>query len=1173
MNISLESRLMPQYLPGSPARARWTQLEMAPAANGQALLWTLDADGQLTLWLPSQDSATPWYRVHPVLRGDRSPRLLHLALTHNSGQGRHDDTLDIAIVADVGDGVTPQRQWFVWNGATADTEPAIWTQRFQQAQPQDMGGLAPELSHWGQAPRRFRTRCLQGRRPDGRLALWWQRFDDTGQPLEQLVEEIAPTVPPDTVLTTACIAALDDQGVYREGYARNLVSESVREGQMTLVWPPTAEAPRRESAVTALDGSPIGWGPSEGLWPLTRNNDPTWVYFDTDRGDAGLITAAFTEPVAVATRASLEAAPVPGGVRALYRRGEVGGFVRLELVQTPEARQLLRLTESTDPFGENGRSTFLEADGDTFALCECEQPYGPTALPPLTVLHVLVGYAAGGLWLLSKDSVSGLWQRRMILDDDAARGLSQTPSQTTSVRVTDDSGAPVTDARVRLQVQAPCHAYLDGRSVHLSPVSDTVIDAGPTGAFTLIQPTPGFGVPLVDLEVVAANRPTQQATLNPMQRMVDRMRPVTTGQGLRDQVGSDGRQPFRDVPIERCDLTVARLQPMLRAYDGTLPRPTGRPAATRAVQRVVFQRDGAAVMPLVSDIDRAPTPDDALDDLGDMLAWLWSADAATGDFGLTFLDNGVAEVFLTIGDTLWTALIDQPDQAIDLIHWLLDDGLGVALNDLINWLGQVFDWDAILATHRTLGQLLALARQDVGRWLREEAPGAVAAQLAWARDNLARLPDLDPATRERLSRATTSGPGEPASASAAISGPDAQWGASTFANHVGASSVAAGGQWAAGPALAEVIASAEQTFASLISDLLAQLEKMDPSTTPLLTLIEDTVALSGAATIDALGALMEKILTLLAALIDDVWAQLGERIEIPVLTTLYEETIAPGSTASLLDLMLLSAAIAGDIGARVTTGQPLISPAFAQAVSEAPSLAALIAGTAGTTTASPWATDVQLAVTVVGFMCKGLYLACWTTQRALPPGTPVVPTLVYAKCGFDSAAWAVSTAWAYTRCLLANPPSELLRGSTIFLAIDGTISRTKDAIEVYYARQGQAPSRDLRLALAAIETVLGGVGLTACAVANSVNAALTPPVPPSDLTNWNFLKTMPLLQSFATAAYMAVSYPEMVFENLPQFRQARTGLNVIRTVIPALSAIGLSVAVRNDWQAPGNIAD
>lgn len=1166
MQIQLDTRLMPQYLPGSPASAAWTQVDMAPTNDGQVLLFTTDADGQLTLWLSSDQTTARWQCVSPVLGGRAKPRVVQFAMHHHNGRGRHDGTIDLGLIADVGDGTTPALRWFVWPRVPASNDPSVWAQRFVEATPEDTHGLVPALMHWGQAPRHHSSRLLQGRQADGSLALLWQRFGLDGQAVQTEAETMPPDTPADSVLTTGCLTARDENGDWREGFARCLVSEARRQGHMTLIWPAEDGSVRHETPLPALNGSLHGWTPSEGLWPLTPRDGVTWLYFNTDRGDQGVIHATFTSPRAMATVATVEAAPVPGAVRALHQVGTDAGVLRLERTTAHGHAELLRLTRSATLNGAGGRSTFLEADVSAFAVCECRLPDSAW-----TVLHVLVGYREGGLSLLSQDNVSGLWNRSPVADDNVASGIHLTTSQTTRIRVIDDSGAPVPNASVRLRVQTPCHAVIGGRSMHLSPVVDTVVPAGPSGEITLIQPTDGLAATRADIEVVADQQAPVTTALNPMQRMADRMRTIASGQALRDVIGSDGKRPFAHCPIDKCDVACLRLQPLLRAYDATLVAPALRGPGMRVVERVVLSGTLADTTP--TPVDQPATPQDALDDIGDMLACLWNADQAANTPELLFLENGLAELVIKIGDTLWTALIDDAEQAVDLIDWSLQTTLGVSLDDLVNWLGQVFDWPAILATHRTMGKLATLAQRQTSQWMRNSAANMVTEHMAWARKTLSHMPDLDPATRARLERPVPSGDGQPATASAPVQGPDAQWGMQTFDDHSSSAQVKSGGAWNSANALAEVIGESALEFKPLVDEFVAGMADIDFNQSSLLTVFEDAIALIAAGTVDALGHMALKLLPLLADMMDDAWELLGQRLDIPVLTTLYEEVLAPGSTFSLLDMLLLAAAVAGEIGSRIASGQALISPALAQAIDEAPDLVSLLGRSSTQDAAVVWATDVQGVMTLLGGVCKLMYYGCWVSLRHAPADSAFDAPLVRAKCGFDCAAWGMSMAWATVKCTVHTPPAEALKGSVAFLVVDGLISRTKDAVEMARAKNNEGINTQLSEQIAGVESILGGTLLGGITIFTSISSATMRRVEPSDEGNWNLLLVLPMLQSFATASYMALALPEKLLTKNPTTATCRTVLNGIRSTAPLASIVALGVAARNDWNVPGTIAD
>lgn len=1143
--------LMPQHVPGARATDAYRRVEMLPASGTQGSLITIDGQQRLRLWINNEAGTTRWVCIDPF-EGSDAPQVIDLAVEQNVTQGRLDGTIDLMLItrSEPSPGAAEHR-WFVWHGLPAAADAPAWRALFANARPQDTHGLRPEAAHWGQAPRPWRSRLLQGRDADGRLRLLWQRFDEHGAALHDALEPPLPGPHAPSQAELACTVDRASGGMRREGYARHLAFEGgpgPRVGHLDLIWPAQEGEPRAEQALVALNGSLAGWDTGEGLWPLTLtgSGSTTQVYFDSTRGQQGVIHASLAAPSVQALASTVPGAPVPGRVQALRWRTDDDRVLRFDLVtRTPGAAADLRLTDSRDFAGlDRGRSTLLSDSVAAFSACVCRAPQGL-----LEVLHLAVVHDQGGIELLSQDSLSGLWQRAILADDDAAGAIHPVSTHTTTLRVLDASRAPVPNARIRVSVGLPCHAYVGGRSLHLSPLQPTELGTDALGECRIAQIVSGLAASQLAIELALPSTPAGAISVNPMQPLAERLRAIGSGAALKQVEGFDGRRPFAGVDLARCEATHRRLQPLLAAYDHTLALANPSAAAPDRANR------------------SEPGP------IGDMIAFLWSQGADPASYAIERLADGGYRLSMTLGERLWQGLIELPQHAMALIDHTVQSGLGVDLEAVTNWLGQVFNWDEILSTQATLRRLMALLHRQARDWMANTAASGIEAHRVWARETLTRLPALDPKTRARLARGMTQGPG-PQAYAADARGPAAGWGQASLQDHAAAAQLGGAGDWSFAPDVLERLQALGGELSPVLENLKAALAGIDPATQSLLTVFEDTIALSGATVIDAAARAATALTDATASCIDGVWAMLQQRLDIPVLTPLYEQHLVPGSSASLLDLVLLATAITGDVGSRALHRQPLFSPAFAEAVARAGSLTDLLAEPRGRAGTTPWwATDVQLAVTLLAGSLKLVYFICWLELRQMPPGTPFNAGLVRLKCGCDIGAWLVSVAWATARCATRLQPSDALLAPATFLLVDGVFARGKDAAELLWAGDGHGIPAEWTGPLALVEGLAGGVLLAATAIWGSVSAALMPHEQPSDDSNWGFLVAMPALQSIGTSAHYLLGFAEFFQAGVPALRPARNIVNGVRSSLPLLSAIGLGVAARNDWRVPGTISN
>lgn len=1176
VQLHADTGLIPLHVPGARADAVYRHIEMVPASGTQGLIFTIDNASHLRLWINSEAGGTRWVCVNPFLDGQER-LVIDIAIEDNVSQGRQDGTLDLMVITQSdGPAAVRLRHWFVWNRLEASADPQTWRTLFAAAQPQDTHGLLPESAHWGQAPRAHRSRLLRGTDATGHTRLLWQRFDPQGAAIHNALEPWIDQRQTPSQVEVVCTVEPDNQGTRREGYARHVVFDDEatgKAGYMDLVWPPQDHHARSEVALTALNGSEKGWETGAGLWPLTLSGSgsTTQVYFDSTRGEQGVISCSSVGPRVLPLQNTLGGAPIPGRVRALHWPGDDDRVLRHDLIQLPASGEAcLRQTESHDFSGaDRGRSTLLSDDVKAFAVCLCSVPHSA-----LQVLHVAVIHEQGGIELLSQDSHSGLWSRVALADDDVMGAVHEVNTFTTTLQVVDETQAPVANAILHVSADVPCHAYIGGRSMHLSPLGPTVVQADGLGQCRVAQVGTGLSAAQLRFDVVVDEQPVQGQAINPMQALVDRMRAVPDGPSLQQVKGFDGTRPFASVDLARCNSTSELLKPLIEAYDHTLLPERRAYTAQAIVSRTTVRSSasGLSVEHHTLDGTTRSRPLAELDDLGDMLSYLSNQREGTLAYQLEKLANGAFQLVLTIGQRVWYGLIELPQQALALIDQVIQNGLVATARDLVNWLGQIFNWNEILATKNTLRKLLTLLRQHTTDWMVHSAPPAIEQGLAWARKTLGELPALDPQTRAWLERNTTSGTGAVPYA-ANTQGPGANWALTSLQDHAASARFDAAGDWDFTADIQRLVESLGGDVETLLVDLGERLAGIDPAKQSLLTLIEDTLALSTATVIDAVGATSVKLCEPIAQLIDAAWTSMDQRLDIPVLTALYEQQLAPGSRASALDLMLLATAVAGDMGSRALNQRPLFSPALTDAIARAQTLKELLETPTPTDAETVWATDVQLAVTVLAGGAKLLYFVLWMDLRNTPGTTELNAGMVRLKCASDSVAWVTSMAWALVKCETQQPPQEALRIAAIFVFIDGIVSRSKDAIEWAYANDGERVPADASRLFVGVEGAVGTFVLAPLAIYNVVTSAVMPRTEPSNEVNWNFLVIMPVLQSLGTSAHFILSFVETYSPEVPNIRGARNVINGVRSLIPLVSGVGLSVAVKNDWRVPGTIAD
>ena len=1211
MQILLDTQLMPQYLPGAPASAGYQQVRMVPADNGQPLLFTLDHEQRLLVWLPGAEGYTRWVQVSPTLMGVDNPRILDLDLISNHGQGRGDNTLDLLLLADVGAVGAPDVKAFYWPGMPASADPEAWRLGFAACAPLVSSFEQPTCARLGLLPLPVRSVFLVRHLPASTAQAIRSRFDAQGRCIETAPLPFGAAEAFAHQLSVAAFVAARPLGDDEDALiAAASMFDSGAPGQVSVQLPASDGQPPWSLALQSPLGSSAHWISPVNVNTFTRNDtgEPLAVFNLPHAGQLSQTNFAMTpalmrrNDMLWSLGSSLPGWSVaPGAGQAL--RLDLAApadpwrwFALVRPASDPAAPASLQMTLSAQCLDPNVASTLVTADVAAYSVCQCTE-----AETGLSVLHILVAYEEGGLEIFSQDSISAQWQRHTVTDDNLQRGLHTRTSYTTRIRVLDDTSAPVLNAAVRLRPHAPCFGLLNGQAAHLSPLAPTVASTTSGGEITFIQPVSSLGAVQIDVEVVQTpdgaplppglvpagaqrnallgSAAAHSVSLNPMAGMTAQLGAVTSGLVLQQAQASDGSHPFAHLPLDTCNQAVAAMTPFLQAYHATLAALPGRRGSAEVVRRTQLCWQGGVLTTQELALDAPPqAPQDGVwDAIGDIMGFLWTAVSQALDdvtVTLNWLADGLCSIAVKIGAVVWNGLVAIASQAAELLDWTLQKTLGVKLGDIVNWLGHVFNWDEIVQAHNALRKLALLVKDQTSDWMRHQAPQELNKNLQWARALMTRLPDLDPETRTLLARRASQGDSNTDTGTAGWSGPDARWGAQTFQSYSGNMSLTDSGAWSNADAIEKLVSQAGASLQSTADDIAATVNRPGFTDLPLLTVFEDLIALVGSGTLDLLQPLVQQLLGLLANMVDDAWDAFDQPLDIPVITPLYETLIAPGSRLSLLDAVLLSAACLGNVGSRLALDKPLISSAFREAIEKAGSLQELLlAPRLGNNDNASWATDVLLLVTLFSGVCKLLYFMAWTSLRYAGAGSTFDHNLVRSKCILDSLAWMGAMGWASARCASVQPSQDALKGTVVFLLVDGVVSRGKDAMEMAYATGNGPPPAPARKAMAIFETCLGALLLLGSSIYTSVKVTEIPRTEPSDPANWALLQTTPLIQSFGTTVYMGMAWPDSVAPPTSPLGVVRAVTNGVRSTVPLVSMAALAVAAKNDWHVPGTIAN
>jgi hypothetical protein len=542
---------------------------------------------------------------------------------------------------------------------------------------------------------------------------------------------------------------------------------------------------------------------------------------------------------------------------------------------------------------------------------------------------------------LSQDPVTAGWSQRSILLPATAPGdVVEQDTYTTHVQVTDDNQVPVPNAALSVTATSPVSVYLNDMYYQLSPAVGVQVSADATGVLTVVQETATVVGACFQVTVTGPQAVT--AAVNPMSKA----QAILAGVKSRDDLaavqvtGSDGTsQPLvpATVPPGDRDAAASALG-QLTTISGGLPSDGSRhqPAAARAsavradagVPRVwgvsftgsgLEYHEGAAAAGRF--LPRATGPEDLGGDIavaaGDLFRWL--GQAATDVAGFVVQEaQGLYHFVVTIGGQAYRALLDCYDAVVRAVEYVLSK-IEVFFEDLVKWLGFIFQWADIVRTHQVLRNIF---RQYTAKCLANIADSRtqVARSFTDLQHYLASWAGIPANIPPDLTGATAGGTTASAAPPPGAGSPQSNFGIQHLKSNA-------------------VNGSVPDYAASLTSDMQAALSALETAVTRELEVIQEALDSIKTSIIDKynelttaqitegfiaiLGdALLQSVENVLLAAIDFLAAVgktfldiLDAAIDIPVISALYKEI--SGDDLSMLDVLCLVIAIPVTIGYKI----------------------------------------------------------------------------------------------------------------------------------------------------------------------------------------------------------------------------------------------------------------
>ncbi|KAJ5735452.1 uncharacterized protein N7483_000577 [Penicillium malachiteum] len=298
-----------------------------------------------------------------------------------------------------------------------------------------------------------------------------------------------------------------------------------------------------------------------------------------------------------------------------------------------------------------------------------------------------------------QDASTGIWNpRKITLPTTDVSHMVEVNTFTTHVKCTDQNGLPAIGAPIRIESMQTVPLTVNRSYCKIGLDSPIEIESDGTGSDTIIQET--NALPSVCFKLISGN---QTLKVDPQSKIAKKLSNIKSGRDLDVQIpDSNGKMKLLvpgDVSKDNRD-EVAKCIPKLMEVRSSLP--TYGSLDTKVLTNTTRSTGDVKIF-RVTKISTGQLKfcegheAHAILNLFQFLKNVW--DDVQG-FWTDVVDN-VTRFIARIGDMIYTAILDTVEAVSSAIEFLFTQ-IKVFFEDLVAWLGFIFNWDDIVRTHRVI---------------------------------------------------------------------------------------------------------------------------------------------------------------------------------------------------------------------------------------------------------------------------------------------------------------------------------------------------------------------------------------------------------------------------------------------------------------------------------------
>jgi hypothetical protein len=577
------------------------------------------------------------------------------------------------------------------------------------------------------------------------------------------------------------------------------------------------------------------------------------------------------------------------------------------------------------------------------------------------------------LW---QDQTTTRWKQQQILLEGINNAL-EFHSYTTQITLTDEDNAPVAGKTFIVRASELTQVTINGKTYFIDQATDFAeCESDARGQIVIVNKVTKLTSPVIRLEAAFLNKaidinPGHEIKQKIAQLSVDDLKNAT----LQTSSISVSEPLFKDSTVENLEGAYQAIQELIKLH-GTLPSNgsefNANVSSVEGGQDSIYARDRGSDFSHQLAIDALPadytwgldltgaTPtfsnqkahveanflaashattvfvspaaiDDVFSTIGHAFGDLWET-VKNGFVSVTHLviqkvEDGI-QIIINGVDTAIHAVVKFAEQVWDVIQYVFEK-IGAGFDELVRWLGIIFNWQDILNTHTALRSMAGLTFNHLMAQT-DQLEDIIKSSFGQIREHVVGQNLASDRSNEIFSQ-RPKGAARHQDISNFLK-PESNWAYHTLGNNLGAA-VAGTAEFVGEltQVLIDTLATEgliiQNAMQEVMKDIIDQYDRLSFE-----EILKRLALVITEALINSVENIALSFVQVAEVVARAIWAILNVRWDIPIITPLYETIIAPGSEFTLLDLGCLITAIPGTVIYKAAFHHAPFSPQLTSAI-------------------------------------------------------------------------------------------------------------------------------------------------------------------------------------------------------------------------------------------------